>query len=270
MYTKRLFRRFLMLSLLALGAAAPATASVVIGTTRVIYDAAEPEAVVKLVNDGSRPALTQVWIDAGDARAEPSAVDVPFTLTPPVARIDAGKAQTLRIFHTGEPLPSDRESAFWLNVLEIPPKPGADAGPNTLQLAFRSRIKLFYRPAGLPGNAQDAPASVTWKLTVHNGRPALEATNPTAFHVSFSSVKVGGVERVTGSVQSGMVRPGEWHVFELGGEAPATGGTLAVTVRYAAINDYGASVEGEAPVAPAIAPPVASASPSDSRSPARE
>ncbi|PJI52023.1 molecular chaperone EcpD, partial [Methylobacterium radiotolerans] len=58
--------------------------------------------------------------------------------------------------HTGEPMPQDKESVFWLNVLEIPPKDKANQ--NLLQMAFRSRIKLFYRPAGLKGKAEDAPS----------------------------------------------------------------------------------------------------------------
>jgi len=250
MNTRRLIGRFLTLSTLAL-CTTSALASVVIGATRVIYNAAEHETVVKLVNEGTSPALTQIWLDAGNAQAEPSSVDAPFTLTPPVARIDPGKAQTLRIFYTGEPLPADKESVFWLNVLEIPPKPGADSGPNTLQLAFRSRIKLFFRPADLPGNAEEAPGKVTWQVVQHNGRAALEATNPTPYHVSFSSVQLQGVERVTSSVESGMVAPGGRHVFEL--DTPL-GGQPPGRVRYAAINDYGGAVSGDAPVSAASRP----------------
>lgn len=37
-------------------------------------------------------------------------------------------------------LPVDRESVFWLNVKEIPKK---SAEENVLQIAVRSRIKLF-------------------------------------------------------------------------------------------------------------------------------
>ncbi len=50
-------------------------------------------------------------------------------------------------------LPKDRESVFWFNVLEVPPKPDAAtvANQSLLQLAFRTRIKLFYRPEALKG-----------------------------------------------------------------------------------------------------------------------
>ena len=38
-------------------------ASVVIGTTRVIYQEKDREVTVRLTNDGKHPALVQAWID---------------------------------------------------------------------------------------------------------------------------------------------------------------------------------------------------------------
>ncbi|VTR34364.1 putative chaperone protein EcpD [Serratia fonticola] len=53
----------------------------------------------------------------------PDTVKVPFTPDatgrPYRSRV---KGQALRIARTGGGLPSNRESLFWLNVLEIPPK----------------------------------------------------------------------------------------------------------------------------------------------------
>ncbi|WP_223346554.1 fimbria/pilus periplasmic chaperone, partial [Escherichia coli] len=40
----------------------------------------------------------------------------------------------------------DRESLFYYNVREIPPKSGK---ANTLQIALQTRIKLFWRPKAL-------------------------------------------------------------------------------------------------------------------------
>lgn len=53
------------------------------------------------------------------------------------------KIQALPDIHT---LPSDRESLFYYNVREIPPKSGK---ANTLQIALQTRIKLFWRPKAL-------------------------------------------------------------------------------------------------------------------------
>jgi chaperone protein EcpD len=107
----RSLKTSLTTAVLALGIASAmqVQASVVLGGTRIIYNANDREKTIKLSNEGKSPALTQAWIDQGDPKAAPSSIDMPFSVTPPVARIDPGRAQTLRIIHTGEPMPQDRE-----------------------------------------------------------------------------------------------------------------------------------------------------------------
>ncbi len=237
------------LLVLSLAAATAARASVVIAGTRVIYTARDREVTIKLTNEGNAPALVQSWLDNGDPSAPPASISVPFVLTPPVARIDAGKGQSLRIVYTGEPLPTDRESVFWLNVLEIPPKPSAEeAGPNKLQLAFRSRIKFFYRPAGLKGEAGEAPARLVWRLARADSQSVLECQNPTPFHVSIVSVELAGGGKHAVNDRGAMVGPGETLRFPLKGDVPAGPDSK---VRYHTLNDWGGSNDGEAPLASA-------------------
>ena len=246
MKSRRMIQSALTAGLLALGlTGAPAShASVVIGGTRVIYNAKDRETTVKLTNEGKVPALTQAWLDNGDPKAAPSAINVPFTVTPPVARIDPGKGQTLRIIYTGEPLPQDKESVFWLNVLEIPPKPSGDEiDANKLQLAFRTRIKFFFRPAGLKGEPGEAPARLVWRLAQSGKQPALEARNPTPYHVSIVAVEVSGGGRTAKSEDGVMVGPGETKLFPLKGEVTSGPGSK---VRYHALNDWGGSNDGDA------------------------
>lgn len=199
-------------------------ASVVISGTRVIYPSDAREVSVKLSNVGSTPVLIQSWIDTGDSTAKPSAIRVPFVLTPPINRVEPSKGQTLRISYAGGALPMDKESVFWLNVLEVPAKNAAKADENTLQMAFRSRIKLFYRPAGLTGNANDAAKAVTWSAKGNT----LQATNPTPYYVSFANVMVNS-KKVDGL----MVAPRESQIFAL----PANAGNK---VSGEFVNDYGA------------------------------
>lgn len=59
--------------------------------------------------------------------------------------------------YTGEPLPADRESLFWMNVKAIPSLDEKLANENTLQIAIQSRIKLFYRPSGLSAYTENMP-----------------------------------------------------------------------------------------------------------------
>lgn len=239
----RMFRTVWTTAFLLLGLAGtlPAEASVVIAGTRVIFNANERETTVKLSNEGKLPALTQVWLDKGDPKAAPSEISVPFTVTPPVSRIDPGKGQTLRIFYTGESLPTDKESVFWLNVLEVPPESSAEA--NKLQLAFRSRIKLFYRPAGLAGTAQEAPAKVAWRLLP--GGKQVQVHNPTSYFVSFAAFEVLGGGKTAKFDDGGMVGPGDTRVFSLDS---ATSPAPDLKVRYHAISDFGGAIDGEAAV----------------------
>lgn len=224
-----------------------AHAGVVISGTRVIYQAKEREVTVKLSNEGDAPALVQVWLDTGNPNAMPDESKVPFTLSPPLFRLDPKKGQSLRLIYTQEPLPQDKESLFWLNVLEVPPRAAASTtadDPNSLQLAFRSRIKLFFRPAGLAGNADEAAAKVSWKFVrKDNGAYALEATNPTPYHVTFSKIVASESTTSWTSDKGGMVDPGASADFDIGNVAPLA--DVPAQVDYTFINDYGAGVTGK-------------------------
>ena len=222
-----------------------AQASVIISSgTRVVYQAEEREATVKLKNDNTVPAAVQVWLDVGDERAKPDQVQVPFTLTPPLFRLEPGKSQAIRMAYTGEKLPANKESLFWLNVLEVPPT--ADNGGhdmNAFQLALRTRIKVFYRPENLKGNAKDAAAEVSWKISTGSDKALLLATNPTPYYVSYDKVVVKAGEVVTPiEGVGGMVAPGGSTTFTLGNSNMAS---AQVVVQYDWINDSGQKKAGE-------------------------
>ncbi|SEW28544.1 fimbria/pilus periplasmic chaperone [Luteibacter sp. 329MFSha] len=211
-------------------------ASVVMNGTRYVYPSDAREITVKVSNVGKLPALTQAWIDDGDAKSTPESVDVPFNLTPPIARLEAGKSQTLRLAYTGSDLPGDRESQFWINILEVPPKPTDSANRNTMQLAIRYRLKLFFRPANLKGSPEAAPATLRW---TRDGE-GLSVTNPSAFHVTFNDVAVvaGGAKAV---IEPFSVAPGA-TVTVKPHDAMPSGDELRIDYKY--INDFGGFVDG--------------------------
>ncbi|MBU8977297.1 MULTISPECIES: molecular chaperone [unclassified Lysobacter] len=241
-----LWNRTVGAALLAFCAVLPvAHANVLIGGTRVVLPAKDGEVTVRLTNANEHPALVQAWIDRGDPKATPDTVDTPFLITPPMFRMEAGRDQSLRILYTREPLPSDRESLFWLNVLEIPPKPadGELAKANYLQLALRSRLKLFFRPQGLTGDPNKAPEQLTFRAAAGE----LIVRNPTPYHITVSELAVtdGGKSF---DAEAGMVAPfGELRlrVPTLAKTAPA-----GAAVRYTTINDYGAASAFTASVTP--------------------
>ncbi|MDI2145858.1 fimbria/pilus periplasmic chaperone [Pseudomonas sp. ITA] len=201
-YTRRTFATIASMVLFLF--AGSIHASVIIDGTRVIYPEQAPEVTVRLTNKGELPRLVQAWIDDGDEKSSPEKIDVPFVILTPIFRMEANKGQVLRVRYTKtKPLPQDRESVFWLNVLEIPAKPSEEKQTeNYLQFSFRTRIKLFLRPAGLPGTAANAAEQLTWKYQPG----ALQATNPTAFNVSIKRINVGAASQ-GGTAEGIMVAP---------------------------------------------------------------
>lgn len=236
--------------LMALCLSAPqAQANVLIGGTRVVFPAKDGEVTVRLTNDNDHPVLVESWIDRGDVHSTPESVDVPFLITPPLFRMEPKKEQSLRVVFTHEQLPADRESLFWLNVLEVPPKPtGPQAeGQNLLQLALRSRLKLFYRPTGLQGDPLKAPGALTWKIVADGKGVALEAHNPTPYHVTISELSVASGGNNVGA-EIGMVAPLSDLRLPLHGNSqkPAAGSVVS----FSAINDYGAADSYKSTVSP--------------------
>jgi chaperone protein EcpD len=227
-----------------------AHANVVITGTRVIYPAHAREVTVKLDNSGTTPSLLQVWIDDGDTSNAAQQRAMPFTVSPPVFRIDPAKGQMLRVTYTKEPLPSDRESVYWLNMLEVPPKAANTEGKNLLQMAFRTRIKLFYRPEKLEGEANEAPARMTWQLapsTSDSHQVVALAKNPTPYHVSVTQASVE-IDGKTYESQPGMVAPRSQLEFALKGLQTLPHNTPPI--HFQTINDYGASVPQAFPPEP--------------------
>lgn len=232
--------------LLALCLVAPqAHANVLIGGTRIVFPAKDGEVTVRLTNENDHPVLIESWIDRGDLHSTPESVDAPFLITPPLFRMDAQKEQSLRIVYTHDQLPADRESLFWLNVLEVPPKPTGPQteGQNLLQLALRSRLKLFYRPAGLQGDPLKAPAQLTWKVVADGKGYALEAHNPTPYYVTVTAAMLNAT-----TADTGMVAPLSDLRMPLhdAAQKPAAGSAIHFT----AINDYGAAADFTGAVAP--------------------
>lgn len=220
--------------------ASPSAASVIIGGTRVVYPSQEREVTVKLTNQGSKPALVQVWMDDGDEKSTPDMAKVPFTVTPPIFRMDGGKGQAVRLVYTKEPLPTDKESLFWLNVLEVPPKAANSQDQNQLQFAFRTRIKVFFRPVGLPGEVETAPDKLVWKLVSDKSGKgyALEVSNPTPYYVNFAAVGLKIGEQSIRENGGGMVAPGATTTFPIPQLKTSPSGEAQA--QFELITDYGA------------------------------
>lgn len=175
-------RYILIISLLSVSFIAHS--NIIINGTRVIYTEDHKDITVQLINTGDSPALVQSWIDDGDLNSTPETANVPFILTPPVTKVDGKKGQQIRIKKIGENLPKDRESIFYLNVLDIPPVPEHLKGKNILQFAIKSRIKVFYRPKGLLHGLDESVKL----LKIRTKTKQLTIENPTPYFITIANI----------------------------------------------------------------------------------
>ncbi len=231
-----------MTALLAGALALPASAAVTLQGTRIVHDAGKGRDVtVRATNGGDQAAMVQVWIDDGDSHARPENVRTPFRLTPADPRLlQAHQGQAYRVTYAPRPseapLPTDRESVFYFNLLDIPPKPTDAASKNLLQFAVRTRVKLFHRPAGLPGNARDAAGQLQWRA--QGG--ALQVSNPSAYHVTISTLTLPDGRKV----EADMIAPGAEVRLPL-----PSGAAMPSSVTFQWLDDYGTPRDAEAAVA---------------------
>lgn len=192
-----------------------------LGATRVVFNESDKAATISVSNTNREKAfLAQSWITTSDGNLK-----TPFIVTPPLYRQDFGR-NNLRIVKVGDALPRDRESQFWINIKAIPALSKSDKGNNSLSFAYVMRVKLFYRPDGLDGNANDSFK----KLKFNQVSDKLMVENPTPFHITLNKVVVDGV-----NVQkiSAMIPPFGKQSYELPNKKRVS------MLKFRTVNDFG-------------------------------
>lgn len=218
----------MLCAVITLSVVTPVHAGIVIYGTRVIYPAEKSEITLQLMNQEQNASLVQAWIDDGNTSLPPEKIQVPFLLTPPVVRVPGNSGQQLKIKKMPNMLPNNKESLFYLNVLDIPPNNPANAGKNVIKFAMQNRIKLFYRPSGI------APVnSATFKKIVlsRNGKGFI-IKNDNANWVTVTEIKIGSVKINDKSV---MVAP-------FSSEPVMAKSSNANQYKLTIINDYGSFI----------------------------
>lgn len=206
-----------------------AFAGIQVDATRVIYKGGSQSASLSLTNDSEDTYMVQSWLDTGDARQNPKGL--PILVTPPILKLASKKEAILRFIYSGQGLPQDKESLFWINVQEIPPAPKLE---NVLQVAMRTRIKLFYRPASLQIDLQKEAKSLKWQrmgdeLVVTNSGPA---------HVTLGILSFGLGGKQACSLNGDMILPQDNLRIKLPEKCRA-----ASELSFSFINDYGGHTE---------------------------
>lgn len=217
-------------------AVAPEASGISLSQFRIIYPGADTKGVTwSLTNNTDRAWLIQSWMRPVDfitglpmpeTESSASSAKIPFLVTPPLKRVDAGEGMTLRIRLTELSLPKDRESVFYLSVKAIPAITDSDSASNgKLVVAVVNNIKLFYRPEGLPAGGVKKAAA---QLRFSRQGESLVVDNPTPFYINFSQVTVGGKPISADGLRKlvppygqqrydlvkGMSGPVEWQVLD--------------------------------------------------------
>lgn len=217
-----------------------AHASVVVTGTRVIYSEGDKVKTVNLMNEDSFPNVVQAWIDIDNPSSMPDSADAPFLVMPSVFRMEPKSGNSLRITYSGEGLPKDRESLFYLNILQIPPRNEKNTSKNQMLLMVRNQLKLFYRPDEISDEVESLAGKLEFRLRQEGGGWIVRVSNPTGYFASFSKGAVISNGHVL-PLDVEMIAPrseGKWMVNGL-----VSSLDRSVSINCFLINDYGAQVE---------------------------
>ena len=205
-------------------------AALTLNGTRVVFDSDKRSVSLIVANPSDRTFAVQTWVNTA---ADDTTTAVPFIPSPPLFRLNPGKEQHIQINGLPNTLPTDRESLFYFNVQEIPQAEASDG--NVLNIALRTRLKLFYRPAQLKENPTSRLKDLQWSVKEVAGKTQLVATNPGPFHVSFIRLEVTGNGQTLKLKNAAMLGPLGTQSYDLKGMKAKPG----LQVVFSAINDYG-------------------------------
>ncbi len=135
-------------------------AGVVVGATRLVINESVGQKDVNLRASGSGKYLVISRVFGGSARekGDKASKSLEFTVVPSAFLIKGGQERQTRIVAVpGHALARDRETMFYFMLSAVPE---SSKEKNTVQIAVRTWIKLFYRPASLEGKQIPPPEMV--------------------------------------------------------------------------------------------------------------
>lgn len=157
-----------------------ALAAIALDRTRVIYDGEERSISLNISNENkTRPYLAQSWLEDEQGKK----IKSPLVALPPVQRLEPGQKSAIKIqsLPAAKSLPKDRESLFYFNLREIPPR---SEKQNVLQIALQTRIKLFYRPTALRIDSRASTKPEQTRLILKKQDDQFIVVNPTGYYVT--------------------------------------------------------------------------------------
>jgi len=206
-----------------------AQAALTVDRSRLVFNEDEKSISVNVTNRNTKdPYLAQGWIEDSNEKK----ITGLMMVLPPVQRVEAGAKTLVRI--QGLPdiktLPKDRESVFYFNLREIPPK--SDKA-NTLILAMQTRMKVFYRPKAIKVDRMADVVPGTETLTLNRQGDSYILTNPTPYHFTFVEGRTSPNAKGIAGFEPVMVSPKE-NI-----KLPVSSAKLGSAPVLMFVNDYG-------------------------------
>ncbi|EOT6916490.1 TPA: fimbrial chaperone [Escherichia coli] len=218
-----------IVSLLSVMISSQAMAAFVLNGTRFIYEEGKKNTTFEVTNQSAETYGGQVWIENPDMTNE-TAYLIPV---PPFFKVEPKGKQIVRVMKGGNSLPVDRESLFWLNVQEIPPKSKETEG-SMLAVAINTRVKLIYRPRNLVEGRKGAEKNMQ---ILHRGGEAY-LNNPTPYWFAVTAVKVNGKSlKLSDIVLNKVSQIAPWSEVSLGNVS------LKGRVSVEAVDDWGGTAD---------------------------
>lgn len=215
-------------ALLLLSVLPETQAAIALDRTRVIYNADDKAVTLSISNENRQlPYLAQAWLtDAQGAK-----VASPLIVLPPLQRVDPGEKSQIKLQQLAAvaALPQDRETLFYFNLREIPPR--SDKA-NTLQIALQTTIKLFWRPRALVV-ADAAAAPWQQQLVLVQSGAHYRVNNPTPYYVTLVDAQSGQGKATVAGFEPVMIAP--YEEVSLGTTVSGLGSEPILTY----VNDYG-------------------------------
>ncbi|MEZ6878812.1 fimbria/pilus periplasmic chaperone [Enterobacter sp. KBR-315C3_2022] len=187
------FNKRLVFILLTLTASFNGECTVNVDKSRVIFSSGELTANISLHNSHKEPILVQLWTDAGDPLTTPDKVKTPVLVNPPVLKMQPNEVRNIRLLLVStEDLPQNKESIFWLNILQIPPNTNqVSKEKNKLILPLRIRLKVFVRPKSVGDITSDDFDKILFSKVNSN---TVIIKNPTKWYITIPSLRIADIK----------------------------------------------------------------------------
>lgn len=168
--------------------------------TRIIFNESEKSLSLRLTNKSSKlPFLAQSWIEDHSGKKSRDY----FTALPPMIRLEPDEQVQVRLVGQAalKQLPADRETLFYYNVREIPPR---SEEKNVMQIAMQSRLKLFWRPKAI--EIKENQFNPLGKIDARRTAGGLALKNNSPYYVTIGYIGTNG-KTLLADTQSMMIEP---------------------------------------------------------------